>query len=65
MKDELDEKITKELVGLRTKRYSYLTDNEDEVKKAKGTKNFFMKRKLKFKDFKNFLKATQFENKIN
>ena len=39
MKDELVGKIMKEFVGLRAKTYSYLADNNDESKKAKGTKN--------------------------
>ena len=34
MKDELDEKITKEFIVLRVKTYSYLKDNNDEDKKA-------------------------------
>ena len=29
----------KKFVGLRAKLYSYLRDNNDEDKKAKGTKN--------------------------
>ena len=36
MKDELGGKVMKELSALRTKRYSYLTDNNDEDKKAEG-----------------------------
>ena len=38
MKDELGRKIMKEFVALRAKTYSYLTDNNDEYKKAKVTK---------------------------
>ena len=62
MKDELVGQIMKEL---RAKRYSYLKDNNDEDKKAKGTQKCVMKRKLKFQDYKNCLEAAQFENKIN
>ena len=29
------------------------------------TCSYFIKRKLKFEDYKHFLEATQFENKIN
>ena len=65
MKDELDGQIMKEFVGLRAKTYSYLNDNNDEDKKAKGTKKCVMKRKLKFQDYKNYLEAAQTENKIN
>ena len=55
----------KDFVGLRTKTYSYLKDNNNEDKKAKGTKKCVIKRKLKFQDYKNFLEAAQIENKIN
>ena len=46
-----------EFVGLR--------DNNDEDKKAKGTKKCVIKRKLKFENYKNCLKAAQIKNKIN
>ena len=39
IKDELGGQIMKEFVGLRTKTYSYLKDNNNEDKKAKGTKS--------------------------
>ena len=52
-------------VGLRAKTYSYLIDDGSEDKKAKGTKNCAIKRKLKFENFKSCLEATQFENKTN
>ena len=55
MKDELGEKIMTKFVGLRSKPYSYLMDDDSEDKKAKGTKECVIKRKLKF----------QVENKIN
>ena len=38
MKDELGGQIIKEFVGLRAKTYSYLKENDDEDKIAKGTK---------------------------
>ena len=38
MTDKLGQQIVKETVGLRTKQYSYLKDNNDEDKKAKDTK---------------------------
>ena len=37
IKDELSEKITTKLVGLRAKNYSYLIDDNSEDKKAKDT----------------------------
>ena len=38
-KDELGGKIMKEFSALRAKTYSYLMDDNSEVKKSKGTKN--------------------------
>ena len=65
MKDELGGRIMKKFVGLTAKTYSYLEDNNDEDKKAKNTKKYVIKRKLKFEDYKNCLEAAQTENKIN
>ena len=65
MKNELGGQIIKEFAGLGTKTYSYLKDNIDEDKKPKGRKKFVIKRKLKFEDYKNCLKAAQIENEIN
>ena len=45
--------------------YNYLKDINDEDKKAKDTKKCVIKRKLKFKDYKKYLKASQVENKVN
>ena len=42
-----------------------LRDDGSENKKAKGTKKCVIKRKLKFENYKNCLKATQLKNKIN
>ena len=41
----------KEFATLRAKRYSSLTDQNNEGKKAKGTKKFAIKRKPIYKDF--------------
>ena len=49
-------------VGLRAKTYSYSKDNNDKDKKAKETKKCVIKWKLKFKDYKKCLKASQIEN---
>ena len=59
MKNELDGKIMAEFVVLRPKTYSYLTDDCEEDKKAKGTKKCVIKRKLKFDDYKNCLLSNQ------
>ena len=59
------EQIMKKFIGLRPKTYVYLKDNEDESKKVKGTKRCVINRNLKFKDFKNYLKASQIINKVN
>ena len=53
-----------EFAALRPKTYSYLTDDSDEKKKEKGTKIYIIRRKLKFEDYKNCLKAAHLENKI-
>ena len=65
MKDELGGQIMKEFVGLRAKTYSYLKDNDDEYKNAEDKKECVIKRKLKFRDFNNCLRASQIENLIN
>ena len=65
MKNELSGKIMTKFVGLRAKTYSYLIDDGNEDKNRKGTKKCVIKRKLKFKIYKNCLEATQLENKIN
>ena len=58
MKDELSRNIMKEFVGLGVKTYNYLADDNNENKKAKGTKKCIIKRKLKFEDYKSCLQAT-------
>ena len=55
MKHELGGKIITEFVTLRSKTYSYLTDDGKEDKKAKGTKKCVIKRMIKFDDYKNCL----------
>ena len=55
MKDELDGKIITEFVTLRPKRYSFLTDDGKEGKKAKGTKKCVIKKMIKFNDYKKGL----------
>ena len=65
MKDDLVGKNVTKFVGLKVKIYSYLIDYGSENKKAKGTKNCVIKRKLKFENYKNYLQANELENKIN
>ena len=57
------EKKMKDFAALRAKIYTYLTNNKDQNKKAKGTKEYIIRREIKFEDHKNFLKATKLENK--
>ena len=64
MKDELGGKIMTKFVGLKAKTQSYLKDDGSEDKKSKGTKKCVIKIKLKFKNYKNYLEATQLDNKI-
>ena len=58
-KDELGGKIMKEFCAPRAKTYSYLKDDDSEEKKAKGTNKCIIKRRIKFKDYKDSV----FENK--
>ena len=54
-KDELGGRIMKEFCALRAKTYSYLMDDDSEVKKSKGTKKCVIKRKLMFENYKDCL----------
>ena len=51
--------------GLRTKTYRYLIDDGSEDKKTRGTKMCVMKRKFKFKSYRNCLEANQIDNNKN
>ena len=55
MKNELGGKIMAEFVALRPKTYSYLMDDDNEAKKAKGTKKCVIKKILKSNDYKDCL----------
>ena len=55
MKDELGGGIITEFVAMRSKTYSYMTDEFIEMKKAKGTKKCVIKKMLKFEDYKKCL----------
>ena len=45
----------KEFCALRAKTYSYLMDDDSEVKKSKGTKKCVIKRELMFENYKDCL----------
>ena len=65
MKDKLGGKIVTKFAGLRAKTYSYLIDDGSEDKKAKSTRKCVIKRKINIESYKNCLKPTQIENKVN
>ena len=50
MKDELGKRIITEFIAVRPKTYAYQIDDDEEVKKAKGTKKYVIKKELKFND---------------
>ena len=54
-KDELGGRIMKEFCALRAKTYSYLMDDNSEVKKSKGTKKCVIKRELMFENYTDCL----------
>ena len=54
-KDELGGKIMSEFCALKTKTYAFKLDNDDEVKKAKGTKKCVVKKHITFDDYVNTL----------
>ena len=60
MKDELGCGIITELVSLRPKTYSYMTDEFIEMKKAKCTRKCVIKKMLKLEDYKKCL----FDNEL-
>ena len=55
MKDELRGKIKTKFAALRPKTYSYLMDDDNSHKEAKGTKKCVIKLRLKFNDYKDYL----------
>ena len=62
MKSELGPKVMTEFTTLRLKTCSYFADRNDEDKKEKGTKKYFIKGKLKFKNYIHCLETVQFKN---
>ena len=55
MKHELGRQMMKKFVGLGANTYSYLNNNDDD-KKVKGIKKSVIKRNLKFRGYKKWLK---------
>ena len=58
MRDGLVEKLMTKFASWKPKRYSYLTDDNGENKKSKGTKKCVIKQKRKFEDYKYRLEET-------
>ena len=56
MKDEANGKIIAKFVGLRSKLYSILFDDESTIKKAKGVKSCVVKKTIEFEDYEKCLK---------
>ena len=54
-KGELKGKIMKEFCALRARTYTYLMDDDNEKKTAKGIKKCVIKRKLIFENYKDSL----------
>ena len=54
-KDELGGKVMKEFCALRAKTYTYLMEDDSEMKKAKGVKRCVIKRRLMFENYKDSL----------
>ena len=50
-KDKLRGRVMKEFCALRAETYSYLMDDDTEVKKSKGTKKCVIKRELMFENY--------------
>ena len=55
MKDELGGDIITKFVALRPKSYSYIANDFNEIKKAKGTKKYVANKILRFEDYKKCL----------
>ena len=54
-KDESGGKIMKKFCTLRAKIYTYLMEDDSEMKKAKGVKKCVIKRRLMFENYKDSL----------
>lgn len=58
-KDEAAGLVIKEFIGLRSKMYSYIKDNNANNKTAKGIKKNVIKKDIKHEDYKNTLFNSQ------
>ena len=58
-KDELNGKIMKEFIALRAKTYAFLYGDDEEKKKAKGTKKCVIKRIRKFSGYMDVLSKSK------
>lgn len=54
-KDEAAGEIITQFIGLRSKKYSYIKDNNQNSKTAKGIKKIVIKKDIQHKDYKNTL----------
>ena len=61
MRGDLVEKLMTKFALWKPKWYSYLTDDNGENKKSKGTKKCFIKQKRKSEDYKYRLEETSQE----
>ena len=64
LKKELGGEIITEFAALRAKAKSYLKDDGDQDKKAKGTKRCVIKQKRKFENYKVCLEAIKYQKEI-
>ena len=55
MKDEAAGTAVIEFVGLRSKMYSYIKDDNKGAKTAKGIKKYIIKKELKHENYKDVL----------
>ena len=66
MKDECAGTPIAEYVGLRPKLYSVLRSDEQLIKKAKGVKNYILKKQINFENYKDTLfNKTKSEHSMN
>jgi len=57
-KDEAAGALIKEFISLRSKMYSYIKDDDDNSKTAKGIKKIVIKKDIKHEDYKTHCSIT-------